>query len=145
MVDFDGLYEVIKLRVRGGTGVEVVDLRARHVRRGHQGENLLGRATDPAGGDLIVGELLADVTTVAVGTGGVRIENRDYPCSSCLISLAICTFGLLKLSVMWCKLRVEKRDGLGVPLQQPQNEVRPERSFAEERNRLIGTVIPQQI
>ena len=79
MVDLDSLYEVIELRVRSGTGVKVVYLRARHVRRGHQGENFLGRATDAAGRDLIAGELIADVTAIAVRTGAVRIENRNYP------------------------------------------------------------------
>ncbi len=78
MVDLNGLYEVVELWVRSGTGVEVVYLRRRHVRCRHQGENLLGRTTDPAGGDLIIRELLADVAAVAVRTGGVRIENRDY-------------------------------------------------------------------
>ena len=79
MVDFNRLYKVIELRIRSGTGVEIVYLRGRHVRRGHQGENFPGRATDPTGGDLIIRELLANASAVSVRTGGVRIENRNYP------------------------------------------------------------------
>ena len=79
MVDFDRRDEIVELWVRGRTGVEVVDLCVRHVRRGHQRENFLRGAHEPVGGNLVVGELLADEAAVAVRTGRLRIENRDDP------------------------------------------------------------------